>query len=83
MKSKKKETFTEFIDREAKAAIAAETAGMSKADVLDSMLANYSQLQRLWNLLLAEERPCWKLLEQTSKEMKMMEETLEPLLRCL
>lgn len=82
MKSKKK-TFTEFIDRAAKAALAAETVGMSKADVLDSMLANYSRLQRLWNLLLAEERPCWPLLEQVSTEMKMMEETLEPVLRCL
>ena len=83
MPRKKKTTLTEFIEREATAALAADTAGMSKADLLDSMLDNYSKLQRLWNLLLAEEHPRWPLLEQVSTQMKTMETTLEPLLRCL
>jgi hypothetical protein len=81
---RKKKTLVESIDREAKAAITVDVQSMSKADVLDSLLGNYSQLQRLWIMLLHEDRPCWPLLEQVSEEMKIMEQTLEPLLRrCL
>lgn len=83
MKRKKKETLTEFIEREAEAALAAENAAMTPAEHLDCLLRNYSKLQRLWLMVLNSDRPSWLVLEQISSEMKLMEQRLEPLLRCL
>ena len=87
MSRKKKETLIELLDRAVHAELAAQTAdiqSMSKADLLESTLDNYSKLQRLWVMLLHQDPPCWQLLEQVSAEMQILEKTLEPLLRrCL
>lgn len=83
MKRKKKETMTEALDRAAQTELTAQIQSMTKAELRESMLRGYSQLQHLWLMQLHARRPCWPLLEQLSAEMKIMEETLEPLLRCL
>jgi hypothetical protein len=83
MKRKKKEGFTDFVHREAMAAIEHDINQMSKAEMLEMDLLHYSQLQSLWRKELERPRPSWQFLEEVASEMKIMEETLEPLLRCL
>lgn len=84
MKSKKKESLTDFIHREAMAAIEHDINQMSKAELLEMDLLHYSQLQSLWRKELNRTQPSWPFLEQVSSEMKLLEETLEPMLRrCL
>ena len=83
MKSKKKENLTDFLHRETVAALEHDIHQMSKAELLEMDLLHYSQLQTVWRRELERPQPSWQLLEQMSAEMMRMEETLEPLLRCL
>ena len=83
MKGKKKESLTDFIHREAMAAVEHDINQMSKAEMLEMDLLHYSQLQSLWRKELERPQPSWQFLEEVASEMKIMEETLEPLLRCL